>query len=263
VRLGVADVDGEEHSGTIIVCPMALRLYAVPASHPSAAVEEALRLKGLPYRRIDLPNGLHVVPQLARFGRRTVPGLAGDGVRAVGSRPIMRVLDALAPEPPLLPRDPAERARVEEAERWGEEVLQPGARRLAWTIIPRAPEAAASYVEGAWFAVPPPFDVPLLKSVVPLERRINGVTEARSREDLRALPGWMDRADALVADGTIGTDPANAADLQIASSVALLLTYDDLRRVVDGRPAAELARRRFPDFPGHVPAGAVPAEWLS
>jgi glutathione S-transferase len=239
-----------------------LRLYAVPASHPCAAVEAALRLKGLPYRRVDLPNGLHVLHQRVRFGRRTVPALLGDGLRAVGSRPSMRLLDGLAPHPPLLPADPAERARVEEAERWGEEVLQSGARRLAWTIIPRAPRAAASYVAGQWFAAPPPFDVPLLRSVVPLEKRINGVTEERSREDLRALPGWIDHVDALIADGVLGGAEPNAADLQIGSSVALLLTYGDLRPILDGRPAAELARRRFPDQPGDVPAGALPASWL-
>jgi glutathione S-transferase len=242
---------------------MDLRLYAVPASHPCAAVEAALGLKALPYRRIDLPNGLHVVHQRLRFGRRTVPVLLGDGLRAVGSRPSMRLLDALAPDPPLLPADPTARARVEEAERWGEQVLQSGARRLAWTIIPRDPGAAASYVADAWFAVPRPFDIPLLKSIVPLERRINGVSESRSREDLRDLPGWMEHVDALLAGGVLGGATPNAADLQIASSVALLLTYEDLHPVVAGRPAAELARRLFPAQPGHVPAGALPAGWLS
>jgi glutathione S-transferase len=238
-----------------------LRLYAVPASHPCAAVEAALRLKGLPYRRVDLPNGFHVVHQQVRFGRRTVPVLVGDGIRVVGSRPSMRVLDALAPEPPLLPADRAERARMEEAERWGEDVLQPGARRLAWAIVPLDPVASRSYVAGHWFAAPPPFDVPLLKVVVSIAQRLNGVTEAQTSEDLRALPGWMDRVDALVADGVIGGATPNAADLQIASSVALLLTYEDLHPVVDGRPAADLARRLFPVPPGRVPAGALPAGW--
>ena len=33
------------------------------------------------------------------------------------------------PEPPLFPSDAAERAKVEEAERWGDEVLQPAPAR--------------------------------------------------------------------------------------------------------------------------------------
>ena len=36
---------------------MKLKLYVIPASHPSDAVRGALRLKGLDYRRVDLPAG--------------------------------------------------------------------------------------------------------------------------------------------------------------------------------------------------------------
>src|SRR3954453_2146352 len=81
-----------------------MRLYVVAASHPCYAVEAALRLKGLDYDRVVLPIGLSAPLQLARFGRRTVPGLITDeGYRVVGSRLIMRALDGLAPDPPLLP----------------------------------------------------------------------------------------------------------------------------------------------------------------
>src|SRR5213083_948604 len=52
-----------------------LTLYVVPASHPCAAVELALKRKGLAYRRVDLLPLWHVVHQTAVFGRRTVPGL--------------------------------------------------------------------------------------------------------------------------------------------------------------------------------------------
>ena len=48
------------------------------------------------------------------FGPRTVPGLRIDGTEKIsGSRAIMRRLDQLAPEPPLFPADPAQRAPVE------------------------------------------------------------------------------------------------------------------------------------------------------
>jgi hypothetical protein len=36
-----------------------LKLYGVPASHPTDAVEAALRLKGLPYKRRDFLPVLH------------------------------------------------------------------------------------------------------------------------------------------------------------------------------------------------------------
>lgn len=57
---------------------MPVKLYAVPASHPCAAVERALRHRGLGYRRVDLPHGAHFAHQRLRFGVHTVPGLIGD-----------------------------------------------------------------------------------------------------------------------------------------------------------------------------------------
>src|SRR4051812_42723262 len=79
-------------------------LYVVPASHPCAAVMLAMERKGLSYRRVDLLPMVHVAFQRAAFGRRTVPGLKlPNGDRVVGSRAIMRVLDGIEPEPPLLP----------------------------------------------------------------------------------------------------------------------------------------------------------------
>ena len=55
-----------------------------------------------------------------------MPGIEfDDGERVLGSRPIVRTLEHRAPEPPLLPLDARERRWVEEAEKWGDEVLQP------------------------------------------------------------------------------------------------------------------------------------------
>jgi glutathione S-transferase len=79
---------------------------------------------------------------------------------------------------------------------------------------------------------------------------------------LAALPGHVDRVDAWIEDGVLGGEVPNAADLQIASSLRLILTIEDLVRFVDGRPAGELARRVFPTWPGHMPAGAIPADRL-
>ena len=54
----------------------------------------------------------------------------------------------------------------------------------------------------------------------------------------------------------------NAADLQIGSSLRLLATIGDVRPLVAGRPAEALALRLFADYPGDVPAGAYPPDWL-
>jgi glutathione S-transferase len=238
-------------------------LYATPASHPCVAVERALQVKALAYRRVDLIPVWHRVGQRARFGRHTVPGVAfADGAYVSGSRAIMRALDERAPEPPLRPADGDARARVERAEEWGDQVLQAVVRRVALTVLSRAPRSVPGYVEGAQLAVAPP----LVRRVAPaaprLSRVVRRIGDPEVRADLLALPYHLDRVDRWIADGTLGGEAVSAADLQIAASLRLLLTFDDLAPVLDGRPASGLARRVVPDYPGHVPAGALPLQWL-
>ena len=53
----------------------------------------------------------------------------------------------------------------------------------------------------------------------------------------------------------------NAADFQIAPSIGLAMTLDDLRPAIERRPAGELAKRVVPDYPGKTPP-ILPAAWL-
>lgn len=220
-------------------------LFAVPASHPCAAVQAALRIKRIRHRRVDLPPVLHKPLMMAGFGRATVPGLRfADGERTVGSRAIVRALEARVPVPQLLPgtRD------VDAAEAWGEDVLQPLARRLVWATLRRHPAALHSYVADARPPVPAAVTRVLGPVIVRAELAIHG----SRREDLTDLDACLDRVDEWIAGGTLGGDRPNAADLQIGSSIRLLLTIASLAAQIDGRPAARLARRLFPHYPGHV-----------
>jgi glutathione S-transferase len=235
-----------------------LTLYVVPASHPCAAVEYALKRKGLAYRRVDLMPLFHVLHQRVVFGRRTVPGLTlPTGEKVVGSRAILRVLDGLEPDPPLLPAGAADRARVEAAEAWGEAVLQPLVRRVLWAGAQASPAALTSYSEGADLPVPASLAVKSAPLVVRLERALNRSTDEAVREDLAAMRAHLDRADGYIAEGTLGGDPPNVADLQIASSLRLLMTLEDLRPEFEPRPSGQLALRLFPDYPGRMPSGSV------
>lgn len=240
--------------------PMTYKLFAVAGSHPCAAVQRALDDKGVAYTRIDLPQGLHFAHQAVRFGGRpTVPGLLGDGIRVSGSRAIMRVLEGIAPDPSLYADDPGQRAREDEAERWGDEVLQAGVRRIAWGIIPRNPRAAVSFLEGSPLPLPPALAARTIPLVVPLERRANRVSDETLGQDLAALPGWLDRVDSWLEDGTLDArDSPSAADLQIASSVRFAGCFGDLDGALDGRPAVGWAHRLFPAYPGRIPEGALP-----
>jgi glutathione S-transferase len=241
---------------------MAVRLYAVPASHPSAAVERALQLKGADYKRIDLITALHRPVQRVRFGGWSVPSVIfDDGTKVLGSGAIMHALDERWPEPPLYPADG--NARVRRAEQWGEEVLQPLARRITWAALRRSPQAMRSYLEGA--RLPLPAGVAMLGAPVVLRAavRMNGASDENVRADLMHLDSHLLRIDDWIADGAIGGEQANAADLQIGSSIALLRTLGDLQPRLDARPAGELARHWFPEYPGYCPALALPPPWLA
>jgi glutathione S-transferase len=238
-------------------------LYRIPASHPCAAVEAALELKSIPYKRVDL---LPIVPVLIgplRWGGTTVPGMRIDGERVLGSRTIMRRLDSMAPEPPLLPdaSDPM-RARVLEAERWGDEVFQSVPRRIIDAAFLRKPRAMESYTSDAKLPLGPA----MLRPAMPLTARLmamkNKATDEAARADIAALPGQLDKIDAWIAEDVIGGEQPNAADLQIGSTVRLLLTIGDVRPLVEDHPAAGLARY-FPPSVGSVEPGALPAEWLA
>ena len=91
--------------------------------------------------------------------------------------------------------------------------------------------------------------------------RLNRAGDENVRRDLAALPGVLDRVDELLQSGTIGGAQLNAADFQIATSTALVATMDDLRPLLEGRPALEHARRVVPAYPGRLPR-VFPAAWL-
>jgi glutathione S-transferase len=238
------------------------KLYSQPGSHPCAAVEAALALKSIDYERVDLLPLSQVLLGPLRYGGPTVPGMRLDGERLVGSRAIMRRLDALVPDPPLLPApgDPSY-ARVLEAERWGDEVLQSVPRRIIDAAFLRSPAAMESYIGDARLPLPRS----LLRPAIPLTARLmairNRARDESARADLAALGGQLDRIDGWIAEGLLGAELPNAADLQIGSSVRLLMSIGDVRPMIEGRPAAELTRY-FPPMTGEIAAGVLPAEWL-
>ncbi len=221
-----------------------------------------LERKGIKYRYVELLGGSHPLSLLALgFTQTTVPAMKlPDGGRVQGSLAIARALEGLLPTPSLYPSEPAARAAAQEAERWGEAILQPLPRRLVrWGLRHQLDQRR-------WFAdVASPLPAPalmgiLLNPVAVVFARQAGASDERVKRDLAELPGLLDKVDGLLESGVLGGEELGAADFQVGSSVRVLIAMQDVRRLVAGRPAESFARRVVPDYP-EVPA-ALPAGWL-
>jgi glutathione S-transferase len=231
-------------------------------SHPAQAARLMLEAKGIDYELAGvLPGTQRVHLRLAGFRGGTVPALKIDGRRVQGTRAIARALEQVQADPRLFPADPAARARVEEAERWGDEELQPMPRRiLRWGLVRHAGLRR-------WLAEQSGLPAPAIAAhaSTPAARyyaRAVGADEAAVRRALAELPRALDRADALLSDGVLAVEPPNAATLQVLCSVRALDAFADLHDHVASHPCAARARELFPGYPEPVPR-FLPPDWLN
>jgi glutathione S-transferase len=246
---------------------MSIVLYWMDISHPSQAARKMLELKGVDYRLVNvLPLNQRVHLRLAGFRGGTVPALKLDGQKLQGSRHISRALDAYSPEPPLFPSDPGLRARVEEAERWGDQEFQPIPRRLFRFAVATNPELRKWAFRSQRLPAPDVLAAAMKPLVGYYARTVESDgrrgSEDSVRADLRALPGMLDRVDLLLRDGTLALEPPNAATLQVLATVRLLDAFTDLRPLVREHACAEPASRLFADYPVELPPFMGP-EWLA
>ena len=244
--------------------PWPTKLYVVHGSHPCAAVERALEIKGAratvgraaaaaARAGPALLFGARTVPGVALRGRREALGLAGDHARAwTSSRPSRRCCRPT----------PSARARVERAEEWGDEVWQPIARRLLWRRFAAARRAMARYQEGSRL---PAARRRRPRARRPVDRPRRAPAERRRREgavraDLRALPGHLDRIDALdrrrrARRRRRPTPPTCRSPRRSR----LMLTIGDVRAVLRRAPGRARTRTElFPEWAGRDAAGRLP-----
>lgn len=239
-----------------------VKLYSIPGSHPVLSVAMMLDYKGIPVKRVDLlPVVSKAILRASGFPRVTVPAINVDGERIQGSVEIARALDRIEPDPPLLPEDPERRDAVLEAERVGDEELQHPVRQIIWWLLKRNGSAMGSYLEGSHTGIPIPIAKRTAFPLVAGSVYFNKANDDNVRAAIVALAGILDRLDAWIADGTIGNEEPNAADFQIAPSIALAMTTADLRQAIEHRPIGALARKLVPDYAGDMPPG-LPADWL-
>ncbi|HEX8742313.1 MAG TPA: glutathione S-transferase [Thermoleophilaceae bacterium] len=240
---------------------MAAKLYAMSISHPSRAARLMLEHKGIEYDAVNVSPGMQAVQvRIAGFRGGTVPALSLGGRRIAGSVAISRALEEIQPDPPLFPRDSAQRRAVEDAEEWGERVLQPIPRRLLRWALRHDRDARLDFARRAGNARPELAAHAIGLGAVLYARREDAKRTERIRADWQSLPSHLDRVDELIAAGTIGGDELNAADFQIGTTLSVMLASVDYGPLVAGRPAEALARRVWPDFPYELPS-LIPADF--
>jgi glutathione S-transferase len=240
-----------------------IRLYVVPGSHPSRAVELMLQRKGLAYKRTDLPPivSRFVVPRVLRFPADRVPAMKVDGRKVQGTEAISRELDELQPDPPLFPADPALRSRIEEIQQ-SDHYFQDIPRKVIWWALKRRKKDQASFLKGYRLGLPAGLAVATSPPLIRMGMRLNGSTDEVVRGQIAVLPAALDKIEGWMTEGLIDCEQPNAADYQLATGIRLLMSFDDFEPAIEGRPAAELARRYAPDPPGRI-GPVFPDEWLA
>jgi glutathione S-transferase len=245
-------------------------LYVFPGSHACSCAMLMLDRKGIPYRRVNLVSGLHPLSVRIRGfpGSRTpirrvdgathrslglldrigtVPALRFGAEKVQTNREIARFLERTHPEPPLFPPEGARRRAVEEAEHWGDEVLQMAARRIVLAAAQRGVEELRE--RGGRGRLGPLLSEKETMRIVAgrVACQIFKVTDSSERDLLAGLPAMLDSIDAWIADGVLDAGELNAADLMIAPSLALLAYRPDLRPEIEARAAGRLLERVLPE----------------
>ncbi len=244
-------------------------LFVIPGSHACRSGMLMLEHKRVPYRRVDFITLTHsVASRLHGFdaggqtrtagGKRTlglrfgdlfgtVPGLAAGKERISTNHAIARWLDAHHPAPPLFPADPAQRAAVEEAERWANETLQMAARRILGGAVVRDPEGMSrAAADGRLGYLLYKRELTRRLIIPQLVRSVFAAGGSSDREVMAELPKMLDLIDGWIGEGVVGGEELNAADFMIAPSLALILYRPDAVPIFEGRPALELVDRLLP-----------------
>jgi glutathione S-transferase len=92
----------------------------------------------------------------------------------------------------------------------------------------------------------------LARPLLRLQTHFNRTGDGPAHAALVELPGVLDYVDELIRLGILDGDQLTAADYQIACSLRILICLDDLRPLIEPRPAGRLALRACPHFAGRI-----------
>jgi glutathione S-transferase len=204
-----------------------------------------LEHKGLSWKPVELRAGFQMpAMRLLGFPGRTVPALKLNGTRVQTNRAIARFLDEMEPDPPLLPDHRL--TYIEEAERFADEILQPLARRLVLAAGRRDLGRLAGHGDSGRLGAILYRGRGPRRRIMRIATRYFGISDSTEALDLAALPRVLGQVDRLIDDGILDGDQPNAADCQIAPSVALLAYRLDIQATVEASAAWRLVERLMP-----------------
>lgn len=224
---------------------MAALLLGVPSSHFADKVEWTLRIKDVPYRRIDLPPLGHRAVLRVVNPRGTVPVLRIDSRLLRSSQAAVEYLDEHYPEPPLRATDPEVRAWVA----WADTELAEQARRVGYAALRRHPAAAAGVLPLPR-ALRPAAGVAVRPFVAAITRT-HGVTGARMDAARREVGATLERVATALERGDgqhLVGDTLTLADVAVASLIRPFLQVRSLPELAAAQdhPALVWARATLP-----------------
>jgi glutathione S-transferase len=199
---------------------MRLVLHQLQESPFCDKIRRALNWKGLPYTVHEVPllEALTTLKKVNPIGK--VPALEVDGRVVADSTDIAYYLEERWPEPPLLPRDPAERALCHFLEDWADESLYFYEMRLRFTFARNRARWTAALLEHDNALVRSTFP-PIVARAVRKQCEAQGMgrkPEAMVLRDvdrhLEALTGWLAGKTWLVGSALSLADLAVFAQLR-------------------------------------------------
>ena len=119
-------------------------LYGLPYSAYCAKVRIALRLKHLEFDEVVPPDGYRSEAYRAIAPAGTIPALDIGGRILFESDAIIEYLNEIAPDPPLLPKEPVARAAARAASRYHDGHVEPAVRTL-FPLIGREPADRSAF----------------------------------------------------------------------------------------------------------------------
>lgn len=224
----------------------------------------ALALKGVEYDLHTVLPGPHAGKMRKLSGQTKTPVLVLDGKVIPNSADILAALDERFPEPPLMPTDPDQKARILELQRWLDDDIGPRLRR----VVLHSMMGAHSYIAET-FAGDQSWPLrTLYRAVLPLAdgkiRKGNGINGPADIEDgHRAIVEALDFvASETAGSGYLVGQRFTIADLTAASILAPVVNPDhpamkrpepmpaatsDLLAKYHGHPGADWVRRIYRD----------------